>query len=253
MSGKYDKSADRLDHIADEANASAKGSFKLDLIETVNADPQMKPADLAVIVAYLGKLQWPKRLAWLSASHARALTGLSERQINLSRTRLMDRKYLVSKGLQGTSRLFEIQNPRLAEMRMHVQETTDHYREAVKERQASRRALRKAVTANFAGTEIALSHSPSDCDVPANITGNTPHYPSRYGSEGRTSPSVEVEASEHPHEPFAVPDTVERLETMLSVLLDEGLSPAVVGFFRRKFLAGQLTPAMIEEQRRLAS
>jgi hypothetical protein len=55
-----------------------------------------------------------------------------------------------------------------------------------------------------------------------------------------------------PHVPYPVPDSEEELERMLAQLT-RGFLPGVVVFFRRQFVAGQLTPAMVEQQRRLAS
>ncbi|MGI6854352.1 hypothetical protein [Mesorhizobium sp. 1B3] len=53
------------------------------------------------------------------------------------------------------------------------------------------------------------------------------------------------------HVPFPVPDNEEELKATLSTF--KGFSPSVVGYFRLKLMAGQLTQAMIEEQQRLAS
>lgn len=51
--------------------------------------------------------------------------------------------------------------------------------------------------------------------------------------------------------PFPTPSNEDELQAMLSTF--RGFPPAVVGFFRLKLKAGELTPAMVEEQRRLAS
>lgn len=161
--------------LRENAHDEAKGSFKLTLLETVAADPTMKPADLALMVAYCTMLQWPKRRAWLAGSQARARTGLSERQVNISRKRLIERGYFIDRGRQGVSRLFELVNPRADDMRMHVHEAAEHYREETRERQVKRR-VKKAVTANSAGTILRMSHSHGASDNTAENAGNIPSY-----------------------------------------------------------------------------
>lgn len=53
------------------------------------------------------------------------------------------------------------------------------------------------------------------------------------------------------HVPFPVPGSEEELQDMLSTF--RGLPSPVIGYFRQELMAGQLTPAMVEEQRRFAS
>ena len=60
----------------------SKASFKLDLVETANADPALNPADLKVLAAYVAVMAWPSCKAWLAAAQAMAMTGLSDRQFD---------------------------------------------------------------------------------------------------------------------------------------------------------------------------
>jgi hypothetical protein len=177
----------------------SKAAFKLDLIETVNADPQLEASDLKVIAAYTAVMKWPRREAWLSTSRARAMTGLSERQISNSRARLAGklkrkekekapRVYLNEVRKEGITTVYRIENPWRDDCRQHVAILTEAYREKQKDRQAERRRLVRHVPAINADTEGDLSHSPSECDVSAMNAGNIPLiYPSEYSSEGRTS------------------------------------------------------------------
>lgn len=66
------------------------------------------------------------------------------------------------------------------------------------------------------------------------------------------SPSYGEE--DDPHQPYPVPTSGEEAIAMLGQMRTAAnLSPAVLTFFRKKLFAGELTPAMVEEQRRLAS
>ena len=245
----HHRASDQSDR--DLAADRSKAGFKFDLFETVNADPRAKPADLAMIVAYAGKMSWPKRTAWLSTAHARALTGLSERQVNISRARLRKIGYLTEPGMKGTARLFTIANPNRDRMRDHVTETTAFHRERTKDRQAARRAHRRAVTANSDATEPDLSHSPSDCDVAALFAGNTPQYPSVMALEEEGISKGYSEAKgDDPFRPFPKPQSDREADEMLSAIT-EGMdpSPAVLAFYRLALIEGRLTPDHVRQYR----
>jgi hypothetical protein len=232
----------------------SKASFKLDLIETVNADPKMQASDLKLVVAHLSVMSWPKRTAWLSISRARAMTGLSERQIINSRKRVRERGYLSVPPSDPDARVFTLENPRRDDMRQHVAILMDHLKNQQAERQAERRRHAKAVTANSADTEEAMSQSPSECDVSANFAGYYPSYPSEYSSEGRTTPENNSYASvsgDDPHLPFPAPETEAEAVTMLTEIFGGAdLGPAFFAYFRKRLLEGKLTPADVDQHRR---
>lgn len=73
-----------------ELNKS-KASYKLDLIETANVDPMIRPADFKLLAAYVAVMDWPSCHAELAMTLALAKTGLSDRQIEKSRARLLGR------------------------------------------------------------------------------------------------------------------------------------------------------------------
>lgn len=247
----------------------SKAAFKLDLIETVNADPLLEGSDLKLIAAYLSVMTWPKREAWLSISRARAKTGLSERQISNSRQRLAGvpqkgkdkpgRTYLSPQRKDGLTTIYRVENPWLEDSRAHVAEMTDHLRELQTERKAERRRIER-VPANSAGTEEALSHSPSDWDVPANNAGNIPSYtpqdialkeenPFQLGSTPQT-----YGQEDDPHLPYPVPETAAELQSMLEELFSGcRLSPTLMAGMRGMLMAGNLTPAMVAKQREFAA
>lgn len=234
----------------------SKASFKLDLIETVAADPAMQPSDLALVVAYVAMMQWPSREAWLSTSRARAASGLSERQVNNSRARLQERGYFEPVRMQGTTKIYRIANPHRADIRQHVAITTEHLKAEQNERQSVRRRLWKARHANSAETEEPLSQSPGECDIPANFAGNFPVESPEYSSEGKEplrGSAASYGEDDDPSVPYPVPESEDELVAMLAEFGAAGFSGVVVGYFRKKLQEGKLTPAMVQEQRRFAS
>lgn len=229
----------------------AKGSFKLDLFETVNADPQMQPGDLALIVAYAQRMEWPRRLAWLSIAAARAMTGLSERQVNVARGRLLKRGYLEDKGKRGVARLFKIGNPRAAQMREHVSDATAYFREQIKDRQSSRRR-KVRVCAEIAPTESHVSQHPGDSDVCANSAGNVPVYTPQYLALKKETHSqgYAVARDDDPDCPFPIPVDASEAEHMLSEIIG-GRSVSEMGraTLRARLSKGDLTAADVERWR----
>jgi hypothetical protein len=247
----------------------SKASFKLDLLETVNADPVLEPSDLKLVAAYTAVMSWPKREAWLSASRVRAMTGLSDRQVRISRARLAgensaNRSYLRKLRQHGSTTIFAIDNPWLEDSRQHVAAMTDHFRDLEREKKALTRSLSKAaVPATIAGTEDPLSLSPGDRDVPATIAANIPSdTPQKNLSEEEGTPPIKVSSvplsygdrEDDPHQPYPVPTSEDEALAMLDQLRrGANLSSAVLGYFRRKLWAGELTPHMVAEQRSMVA
>lgn len=247
---------------------SSKASFKLDLIETVNADPFLEASDLKLIAAYAAVVGWPGRQAWLSTSRARAMTGLSERQVGKSRLRLSGvdpdnkdnprplRVYLDRVRVKGQTTIYRLENPWREDCRQHVAIRTEYLRQMQAERQALRRQSQRVPAAN-ADTEDGMSHSPSDCDVPAMNAGNIPADTPQDIALKKAIPFTVSSYGELPepdaHVPYPVPETEDELASALADFRDHGFSPAVIGYFRIELQAGRLTPAMVEQQRSLAA
>lgn len=234
---------------------ASKASFKLNLIETVDADPLMQPSDLKLLCAYLAKLNWPNRRTWLSISHARARTNLSERQVIASRARLCERGYLIEVGTEGSTKIFRAENPRHQDMMQHIAIMTAHYRDAQKQRQAERRRLQKSVPANNAGTEEAMSHSPSACDVPANNAGNIPSLTPQEESLKKGNPNKVSSVPSYGDEDsgdyaFPIPANVAEGERMLDEMLSGTReSDPVRRFFRQQLFAGEFMKSTLDAWR----
>lgn len=123
----------------------SKASFKLDLLETANADPTVSPADFKVLAAYASVLEWPSCRTWLAASLARAMTGLSERQFRTSRGRLLGkndakRAYLTPARRGGKVAAYKLVNPWRDEALEHVAAMTGYHKEVERQKKAIIRA-----------------------------------------------------------------------------------------------------------------
>lgn len=241
----------------------AKGAFKLDLIETVAADPLLEGSDVEMIVAYASVMSWPKREAWLSISRARAKTGLSERQISKCRLRLSGvarkgedkayRPYLVALRQEGLTTIYRVDNPWLENSREHVAMATDFYREKQSERQKERRRT-KHVPAKNADTQEPMSHSHGVGNVPAINAGNIPSYTPQYLAlkEGTHSQRYAVSTDDDPDCPFPVPASPSEAEHMLSEIIG-GRTVSEIGraTLKARLSKGDLSPADVERWRAL--
>lgn len=115
-------------------NAAA---FKLSTLETIGADPKMKPIDHSLMAAYMRFMKWPTRTAYLPNIKARIMTGMTAQStISASRARLVDMQYLkvVTTKLNGAV-IYELNNPRADIVRDHVAIAE----ETLKERDAFRK------------------------------------------------------------------------------------------------------------------
>lgn len=154
----------------------SKASFKLDLIETANADPMVRPADFKVLAAYAAVLKWPSCKTWLTPTLAQAMTGLSERQFWNSRARLTGnnpekRAYLIPTRKIENTATFLLINPWRDEALEQIEAMARYHREVARQKKAKERAALSLQ--NLQGHEEGCPCkfcSP----VPANSAGNTP-------------------------------------------------------------------------------
>ncbi len=124
----------------------SKASYKLDLIETANADPILSPYDFKVLVAYVAVMSWPSCRAWLSPTLAMSMTGLSHGQFWKSRAVLLgknpaDRAYLLEgRATQKTVSNYQLVNPWRDEARAHVEAMTGYHKEVARKKKEQKRA-----------------------------------------------------------------------------------------------------------------
>lgn len=138
----------------------SKGSFKLDLIETANADPVLSPADFKLLAAYVAVMAWPSCRTWLATPLALAMTGLSERQFRNSRLVLRGkneagRAYLTPAKQNGKVTAYRLGNPWRDGALTHVEAMTAYHREVARQKKAGQRATLSRQ--NLQGQEVDLS------------------------------------------------------------------------------------------------
>lgn len=174
----------------------SKASFKLDLIETANADPMVKPADLKVLAAYVAVLSWPSCKAWLATSQAMAMTGLSDRQFEKSRSRLLGqndagRAYLVAVRHYRKVATYVLINPWRDEAMAHVAAMHGYHKEVARQKKAAKRA--SASPKIIRGQEVSCPRTMFG-PVPENNSDNTPllNSPSKNGSREENPGSSNV-------------------------------------------------------------
>lgn len=186
----------------------SKASFKLDLLETANADPMVKPADLKVLSAYVAVMAWPSCKAWLATSQAMAMTGLSDRQFEMSRRRLLGenpakRAYLVAVHHNRKVSTYALINPWRDDAIAHVAAMHGYFKEVARQKKARQREA--ASLKNSRGHEANMSpknlrgQEPA-CprtffgSVPENSSDNTPLMitPSKKGVREENSPGSNV-------------------------------------------------------------
>lgn len=155
---------------------TSKASFKLDLIETANADPMLSKPDFKLLAAFVAVMTWPSCKTWLTAPLAQAMTGLSERQFRESRLSLQGnnaakRAYLVPARQAGKVSTFLLVNPWRDEAKLHIAALTDHYKDVVAQKKAKQRTnlSRQTVQGQDQACPGKLCRS-----VPANCAAYTP-------------------------------------------------------------------------------
>lgn len=156
---------------------SSKASFKLDLIETANADPMLSPSDFKVLAAYAAVMDWPSGRTWLAGTLAQAMTGVSERQFRESRNVLRGkndakRVYLRPARKDGKVSAYTLVNPWRDDAIMHVEAQTAYHRAVAAQKKAGQRA--DANRQNLPGQVVGLSRQNlqgQKSDVPAEFAG----------------------------------------------------------------------------------
>lgn len=123
----------------------SKASYKLDLIETANVDPVIRPADFKLLAAYVAVMDWPSCHAELAMTLALAKTGLSDRQIEKSRSRLLGRNaegraYLSPVRRTSNSAKYMLINPWRDEARERTIAMLIYHQEVEKQKKAKKRA-----------------------------------------------------------------------------------------------------------------
>lgn len=152
----------------------SKASFKLDLLETANADPVVSAADFKLLASYVAVMAWPSCKTWLVEPLGKAMTGLSHGQFWKSRARLLGdneekRAYLIAVRQDGKVSTYKLINPWRDEARSLVEAKLDYHREAERQRKANKRP--SSSVQNLEGQKADLSLQ--------NLEGNKGPRPSK--------------------------------------------------------------------------
>lgn len=167
-----------------------KASFKLDLIETANVDPVIRPADFKLLAAYVAVLEWPSSQCELAMTLAMAKTGLSDRQIEKSRARLLGRNeegraYLCPVRRTSNSARYMLVNPWRDEARERTIAMLRYHQDAERQKKSKKRA---SMSPNFVRGQNGPV--PEFCSVmsPNSVRVSTPiSTPTRKGVRGEVS------------------------------------------------------------------
>lgn len=155
----------------------SKASFKLDLIETANADPMLSPYDFRLLAAYVAVMSWPACKAWLSPTLAMSMTGQSHGQFWKSRAVLLGqnpegRAYLLEpRGSKSKASTYHVVNPWRDEAKAHIAAMTAYHKEAARKKKEKQRA--KTSLHDMDGQETPCP-STSRSAVPPQRGDNTP-------------------------------------------------------------------------------
>lgn len=167
-----------------------KASYKLDLIETANVDPVIKPADFKLLAAYVAVMEWPSCHAELAMTLAMAKTGLSDRQIELSKKRLLGkneegRAYLSPVRRRSNLARYMLVNPWRDDARDLTIAMLGHHQEVERQRKAKKRGLLSPQKSS--GDKMSLSPENSSVMSPENSSGKYPYeYPKEEKGRGET-------------------------------------------------------------------
>ncbi|RUM95174.1 hypothetical protein EET67_24810 [Pseudaminobacter arsenicus] len=192
----------------------SKASFKLDLIETANADPMVSAADLKLLAAYVAVMAWPSCKSWLVEPLGRAMTGLSHGQFWKSRARLLGdneekRAYLIAVRQGGKVSTYKLINPFRDEARALVEAKLEYHREVERQRKATKRTSSSVQNLEGHESDLSLHKMEGQNDacpskkwgpVPPENGGNTPSVipPSKKGVREEASLGSNVVPFNHP-------------------------------------------------------
>ncbi|SHF04619.1 hypothetical protein SAMN02745157_1510 [Kaistia soli DSM 19436] len=255
-----------------EDNATSLATRKFEFEDIVNADPLCPPAALKVVRAYLGFIKdFERDAVYRSLIDLQVATGLSRRHLIDTRRLLIKLGYLeeAAKSRTGVAR-YRFRKPRENLVLDHQLEAREKLREIEAERQESQRLRRRhhvsedssLTTPDPVSEDSSRTQAACEC---RNLTyvseDSAPNYLEEYleDSLSEQEGSIRIEDTREPgdgsqHVPYPPPQTVDDLEQQLADLFDGcQLSPNLLVGMRKLLIAGRLTPAIVAQQRKVAS
>ena len=254
--------------VLDYATAKAKAksniaTFKFELLETVRGDPRLSAAPCeAVIGVLISFLSVDERTLKPTLVYASSITIMAKTNIKTklsarkARKLLEEQGYLVRKGTTASGcELYQVCNPHVERVKMHIQAKAEKLKEdAAAAREEYRR--KKALKLHRGSTNDPTENDEGVINCPHRGSTNDPNIVEHY--RGKASIEEEQFLSAYGEEdnqcqPLPVPASQEELEHMMTEICSGvSISPAVTSYLRRMLLAGELTPAIITQQRAFA-
>ncbi|RWB05489.1 MAG: hypothetical protein EOQ39_22300 [Mesorhizobium sp.] len=239
-------------------------SFKFELYATLAADPLVSDVCIRATVALTSYVTVDKRTLQPTVAYLSNISMMAEAGIRSKTTAGSVRRCMVKLGywvdVGQTSdgcRLYRIENPRREAVQMHVREAKDKLRadDAFrKENERRRKADRNAARVPENGTPKALEGAKVWDD-------RVPNYDPNYlrahlgvsSTEGKTNLSAGSSTLGH-DQPFPIPRSEEEaVQLLVSLLNGKETRLGPINYFRLKLMSGELTPADIENHRRLVA
>ncbi|RWH46824.1 hypothetical protein [Mesorhizobium sp.] len=253
-------------------------AFKFKLVETVAADPRLSKAPCTdAVVVLMSFVTIDKRTLKPTPAYASTITliargGMKMTAAKMAMKLLKREKYLVptgSKTKDGCVK-YRLENPHQERVQIHVDEATRYWKErAAEERKKERRKkANDAIPVADVGSECdpteserGVSRQPdvgSECDpnyLGTNLSGSSSEERGQPFKEGGVPSNGYAAAKcDDQHIPFPIPASEAEATAILEALAaGRALRPGVMQVFRRHIMAGTLTPAMVEQQRRFAA
>lgn len=253
---------------------SELAGFKFKLLKTVGADRLLRARPcLEVMLVMSDFMTIDKRTLLPTVVYASANTIMASSRVRSKTTvrntlLLMERHgYLVRTGSStkdGCAK-YRIANPHYERVAMSIRDAREHYAHIEAEKSRVDRERRTRKQRDVSKIDASGNERPAkNCAVV--VSKNDTNYLGGYlsslgsGKEATTGPSLAAAQASYgeipdldPDEPFPTPQTDDELASAIADFVTMGFSPAVVGYFKLELLAGRLTPAMVDKQRRLAA
>lgn len=249
------------------AAMSQLAAFKFKLVETVAADPLLREAPCTdAIVVFMHFVTIDKATLQPTPAYASLVTlmargGMKRTAAKKARKLLELHRYLVptgSKTKEGCTK-YRLENPRGDIVQMHIQEAAEYWSGKAAENRKEERRKKAAdevkgdVVSDNDTTEngrgVVIQHDVVSKYDTNYLRGYLGGISSREGEPFKTSSAPSYD----PHLPYPIPESEQDLTFRLSSLFNGcQLSAEIMEAMHKMLMAGKLTPAIVEEQRRFA-
>ncbi len=226
-------------------------AWKLDVLNAMSVDGSLSDLEFRVAFRIMQHVNSVSRIAWPSVARLAAQLDKSEGRVRAATRRLQDAGWLMKR------RKSQRESNEYGFLSDRVPDVLDDMADRMK-RVNPMADDRSEMNGQVSDDRSLLADDRSEMHGHDRPYLDGKHL-IRTTLEEHLQPRAEQEAStcygqdDNPHLPYPVPTCDQELADMLGEFRAFGFAPAVVGFFRRQLMEGKLTPAMVEEQMRVAS